>query len=43
MLVAGSAIFAPGDHARTEHNAREFLNLARAAGLPQPEAEQASA
>ena len=28
MLVAGSAIFAPG---KTEHNAREFLKLARAA------------
>lgn len=31
MLVAGSAIFAPGDLARTEHNAREFLALARSA------------
>jgi ribulose-phosphate 3-epimerase len=31
MLVAGSAIFAPGDRPRTERNAREFLNLARAA------------
>ena len=31
MLVAGSAIFAPGDPARTEQNAREFLRLARAA------------
>jgi ribulose-phosphate 3-epimerase len=28
MLVAGSAIFAPG---KTEHNAHEFLKLARAA------------
>ena len=32
MLVAGSAIFAPG---KTEHNAREFLKLARAASAPQ--------
>jgi ribulose-phosphate 3-epimerase len=32
MLVAGSAIFAPGDPARTEENAREFLRVARAAG-----------
>jgi len=31
MLVAGSAIFHPGDLARTEANAREFLALARAA------------
>ncbi len=31
MLVAGSAIFAPGDPAQTEANAREFLELARAA------------
>lgn len=31
MLVAGSAIFASGDAARTERNAREFLALARAA------------
>ena len=31
MLVAGSAIFAPGDPARTQHNAQEFLALARAA------------
>lgn len=31
MLVAGSAIFAPGDTAKTERNAREFLELARAA------------
>ncbi len=37
MLVAGSAIFfsskprAPGDFAQTERNAREFLELARAA------------
>ena len=29
MLVAGSAIFQPG---KTEHNAREFLKIARAAG-----------
>ena len=29
MLVAGSAIFAPGDAAQTEKNAREFLSLAR--------------
>ena len=34
MLVAGSAIFAPGDPVRTERNAREFLTLARAAALP---------
>ena len=34
MLVAGSAIFASGDLARTEANAREFLGLARAA-VPQ--------
>jgi ribulose-phosphate 3-epimerase len=34
MLVAGSAVFAPGDHPRTEHNARELLSLARAAALP---------
>ncbi len=32
MLVAGSAIFSPGDAARTESNAREFLRVARAAG-----------
>jgi len=31
MLVAGSAIFAPGNRAQTETNAREFLALARAA------------
>ena len=31
MLVAGSAIFSPGNSARTETNAREFLALARAA------------
>lgn len=30
MLVAGSAVFSPG---RTEHNARELLELARAAAL----------
>ena len=34
MLVAGSAIFAPGDAARTEQNAREFLRLARDAAHP---------
>ena len=32
MLVAGSAIFAPGNSVQTETNAREFLELARAAG-----------
>ena len=31
MLVAGSAIFAAGDRARTERNARQFLEVARAA------------
>jgi len=31
MLVAGSAIFAPGNLVQTETNAREFLALARAA------------
>ena len=31
MLVAGSAIFAPGDPAQTEANARDFLRVARAA------------
>ena len=31
MLVAGSAIFSPGE---TERNAREFLDLARAASAP---------
>jgi ribulose-phosphate 3-epimerase len=31
MLVAGSAIFAPGNRAKTEANAVEFLTLARAA------------
>ncbi len=31
MLVAGSAIFAPGDRARSVANAQEFLRLARAA------------
>ncbi len=31
MLVAGSAIFAPGDRAKTESNARAFLEVARAA------------
>jgi ribulose-phosphate 3-epimerase len=39
MLVAGSAIFAPAvsgkaDREKTEHNAREFLTLARAATVP---------
>lgn len=33
MLVAGSAIFALGDSAQTELNAREFLALARTAVL----------
>jgi len=33
MLVAGSAIFSPGDSAQTEKNAREFLALARTAAL----------
>ncbi len=32
MLVAGSAIFAPGDPERTVRNAQEFLRVARAAG-----------
>jgi ribulose-phosphate 3-epimerase len=32
MLVAGSAVFSPG---KTEHNAREFLKLARAASPAQ--------
>jgi len=32
MLVAGSAIFSPGNSAQTEKNASEFLTLARAAG-----------
>ena len=31
MLVAGSAIYAPGDPTRTEANARKFLALANAA------------
>jgi len=31
MLVAGSAVFAPGDRARTTENAREFLAAAHAA------------
>ncbi len=31
MLVAGSAIFSPGNSVQTEKNAREFLGLARAA------------
>jgi ribulose-phosphate 3-epimerase len=31
MLVAGSAIFAPGQPQKTEENAREFLRVARAA------------
>jgi ribulose-phosphate 3-epimerase len=31
MLVAGSAIFAPGNSAQTEQNAREFLQLAHTA------------
>lgn len=34
MLVAGSAIFAPGDRTRTIQNAQEFLQLARATGNP---------
>ena len=34
MLVAGSAIFHPGDLARTERNAREFLETARSAAVP---------
>ena len=34
MLVAGSAIYAPGDPARTEHNASQFLALAQAAAQP---------
>ncbi len=29
MLVAGSAIFAPGDRAKTVANAAEFLRIAR--------------
>jgi len=33
MLVAGSAVFEPG---RTEHNAAEFLRLARAAASDGP-------
>ena len=33
MLVAGSAVFAPGDPARTIANAQELLKLARAAQL----------
>ena len=32
MLVAGSAVFAPADAARTEQNARELLHIARQAG-----------
>ena len=32
MLVAGSAIFVAGDATQTERNAREFLDVARAAG-----------
>ena len=32
MLVAGSAIFAPGDPERTVRNAQDFLRVARAAG-----------
>ena len=32
MLVAGSAIFAPGDPAKTVANAQDFLRVARAAG-----------
>jgi ribulose-phosphate 3-epimerase len=31
MLVAGSAIFAPGQPQKTEENARDFLRIARAA------------
>ena len=34
MLVAGSAIFHRGDLAQTERNAREFLEIARAAAVP---------
>ena len=34
MLVAGSAIFAPGDPAQTERNAREFIEAARAGATP---------
>ncbi len=34
MLVAGSAIFAAGDRAQTERNARQFLEVARAAKSP---------
>ena len=33
MLVAGSAVFVPGDRVRTEHNARELLVMGRAAAL----------
>jgi ribulose-phosphate 3-epimerase len=33
MLVAGSAIFSPGNRVQTETNAREFLDLARAAAM----------
>jgi ribulose-phosphate 3-epimerase len=36
MLVAGSAIFSPG---KTEHNAQEFLRLARAASPAQSGAQ----
>ncbi len=33
MLVAGSAVFAPGDRVGTEQNARELLAMGRAAAL----------
>ena len=39
MLVAGSAIFAPGDRERTKANAVQFLQLARAAGAQAEAAE----
>ena len=41
MLVAGSAIFAPGNTAQTEQNAHSFLSLARSAA--QSDAEKSGA
>ncbi len=42
MLVAGSAIFAPGNAAQTEQNAREFLSLARSTAQSDAEKTEAA-
>ncbi len=42
MLVAGSAVFAPGNAAQTEQNAREFLSLARSTAQSDAEKTEAA-